>query len=83
MKIIGDGPFGQCGVPPSHDGTTRGQSPLPTFKMSELARDMTLTVHIRIIHDWRFRLGLWLVRIGARLAGFAVRTTELPSDDAQ
>lgn len=28
-KITGAGPFGQCGVAPSHDGTARGQAPVP------------------------------------------------------
>jgi len=51
-----------------------------TFKASEMLRDgrAELALQVRVIKDWRFRLGLWMVRVGARLAGFAVSRTEEP-----
>lgn len=38
--------------------------------------NITVEVTFTIKPDWRCRLGLWLVRLGARLAGLGFRVDE-------
>lgn len=46
------------------------------IKMSDLVRDeggkMTFNVELVLIRDWRYRLGLWLMKLGARICGYRV-----------
>ncbi len=37
--------------------------------MRRVMRECYITVRVRL--DWRWRLGFWVMRFGARLAGFA------------
>ena len=39
----------------------------PVFRASEVLRDShaEITISVKVIQDWRFRLGLWLIRLGA------------------
>lgn len=50
------------------------------IRMSDLVRDrdgkMTFTVHAVLIRDWRFRLGLQLMKWGARVAGYRVEVKD-------
>lgn len=38
-----------------------------TIKASELFRDRELAINVRLVRDLRFRLGLWLIRLGFRV----------------
>jgi hypothetical protein len=44
-------------------------NPLAEFTASDLMRDAEYTIHVRLRFDWRFRLGMRLVRLGFRLMG--------------
>jgi hypothetical protein len=59
----------------------RTSDPL-AFKAGDMLRDghAELAVTVRLIRDWRFRLGMRLIRWGARLAGFALRVVEARGD---
>jgi hypothetical protein len=48
-------------------------------KARELMSDTHVTVHVKTIFDWRFRLGLRLMKIGAHLMGFC--TVVVTSDE--
>jgi hypothetical protein len=39
----------------------------PTVKMSDAMRDAEMTIHVDVVRDWRWRLGLWLMMLGARV----------------
>jgi hypothetical protein len=42
----------------------------PVFKFSASDdEDAEFTMHVQLHLDWRFQLGLWLVKIGVRLMG--------------
>jgi hypothetical protein len=43
--------------------------PMAEFTASDLMSDAEFTMHVRLRFDWRFRLGMWLVKIGVRLMG--------------
>ncbi len=49
------------------------------IKASEPFRNNTLTINvdIRIVKDWRFRLGFWLMRLGGWIMGLAVKKQEV------
>jgi hypothetical protein len=36
---------------------------------SDLMHDSTMVVHVCVVYDWRWRVGLWLVRLGVRVMG--------------
>jgi hypothetical protein len=42
-----------------------------TFKERELMKNVTLTVTIK--RDWRVQFGLWLIKLGCRLAGIGYK----------
>jgi hypothetical protein len=41
----------------------------PVFKASEAIGGAEFTIHVQLHLDWRFQLGLWLVKLGIRLMG--------------
>ncbi len=54
-----------------------------TFCASELMSDADVTINVTLVMDWRFRLGLWLMRLGARIMGARnVCVVELEHDQA-
>jgi hypothetical protein len=48
------------------------------IKASELAKENggKFVVEVEYVIDWRFRLGLWLMKLGARLMGCDFATRE-------
>jgi hypothetical protein len=57
-------------------GDDKMASNIATFKERELMSEVELTVTLHIKRDWRVRLGLFLVRAGAWLAGFGLKVED-------
>lgn len=47
-----------------------------SFKASDLASEGTITLNVKLIKDWRFRLGIWISVLGMRIAGFKVKVKD-------
>jgi hypothetical protein len=47
--------------------------PVAEFTASDLMSDVEFTMHVALRYDWRYRLGLWLVKLGIRLMGAKVK----------
>ena len=45
---------------------------MPEFDARDLTKGLTVVVTIR--YDWRYLMGLWLLRLGAKLCGCKLRT---------
>ena len=43
------------------------------IKASDLMQDATMTIRVKLIRDWRFKLGLWLMKLGVKLMGMGVK----------
>jgi hypothetical protein len=44
------------------------------IKMSDVIKWSMITINVRLVHDWRFRLGVWLIRLGGMVIGCRIRT---------
>ncbi len=44
-----------------------------TVKVSDAMRGRELTINLRLVKDWRFRVGFWFIRLGGRIMGLAVK----------
>jgi hypothetical protein len=51
---------------------------MPDFNVRDEFRksDATLTVKVKVVRDWRFKLGFQIVRLGAWLMGMAAKIDE-------
>ena len=43
---------------------TGGSMKVPNIKMSDPIRGGTISVQVCLTRDWRYRLGMWLIRMG-------------------
>jgi hypothetical protein len=43
------------------------------IRMSEVMKDAEITVNVRVVNDWRWRLGMWLIRLGVRMVGASLK----------
>jgi len=48
------------------------------FQERELFKRMTLTAMVKIEHDWRCTLGLWLMDFGCKIAGIDFDVEKIP-----
>jgi hypothetical protein len=57
---------------------------LDRVKASELMKGtiMTVDVSIDLVIDWRFRLGFWVMKLGARLMGSSLKAGDRIRDRA-
>jgi hypothetical protein len=46
------------------------------LKERDVMAQATLTMHVHFKRDWRVRVGLWLIALGARFAGMGVGMEE-------
>lgn len=47
------------------------------LKERDVMAQATMTMEVRLRRDWRVRVGMWLMGLGARLAGMGVRVEEV------
>ena len=45
------------------------------------ATGATLEMRVRVVRDWRWRLGMWLIGLGAQFCGFGLDIEEEENDD--
>lgn len=49
---------------------------LGRIKASDLMKDCEMTIDVVVIHDWRFRLGLWAMKLGARIMSSTLKAND-------
>ncbi len=51
---------------------------MTTVKASDAMRGRTLTINVKLVKDWRFRLGFWILKFGARVMRLSVKENHEP-----